>query len=163
MVTSRKIGPINPRPKPKPRFRHLDRSIIDDIKKELLKFDLTIDDFEFIEIDLSGWTKKKPRELSIKAGFEDYYKLVYDPASADVHGTWTSLKKTNLSHCQIALHRFHKMPTLVEPPLFIQNVNLAQEIYERCLNIGQKHLNFSKFEKPLQNIWQVVKTSKSQS
>lgn len=109
---------------------------------------------ELIEIELKGWTKRTSRKLAIDAGFEDYYKLVYDPASSDVHGSWTSLKKTNLVYCEQALHRYHKMPSFVEPPLFLNQVNFVQEIYLRCLDIGQKHLSFPKLDQPLTEIKQ---------
>ena len=99
---------------------------------------------ELIEIELSDWTKKSSRELAMASGFEDVYRLIFDPASSDVHGTWTSLRKANLVYCRVALHGFHKMPSLVEPPLLLLPARMTQTILSRCLDVGIHNLNFPK-------------------
>lgn len=95
---------------------------------------------EFVDIDLGWWTKKSARELAISVGLEKFYRLIYDPTSADVHGTWTSLKSSNLVRCCQPLHRFHWLPSLGQRPLFIETVNRAQEIYTSAATIAQKSL-----------------------
>jgi hypothetical protein len=67
---------------------------------------------ELIDIELADWTKKSTRNLAIAAGMERFYRLVYDPASSDVHGTWVSVKNTNLARCAEPLHRFHRLPPI---------------------------------------------------
>ena len=54
---------------------------------------------ELIDIELADWTKKSERELAIDAGLEEIYRLVFDPTSPDIHGTWISLKNSNLGRC----------------------------------------------------------------
>lgn len=113
---------------------------------------------ELIDIDLSSWSKKKSRNLAKLAGLERYYKLVYDPASAEIHGTWQSLRNTNLTYCKIALHRYHRMPSYIESPLIIYSANLAQELYEVALDIGNKEKGFPVIDGNLKSI-QLTKSS----
>lgn len=107
---------------------------------------------ELIEIELAGWTKKSSRDFAKLCGFEDLYKLVYDPASSDIHGTWTSLKSSNLVYCTMSLHRYHKMPSFIVPPLFIQNIKIVHELYERCYNLGVQKLDFPKMDDSIKDI-----------
>jgi hypothetical protein len=52
---------------------------------------------EFVNIELDNWTKQSARDLALAAEFEKYYRLVYDPSSADVHGTGMSLTQSTLT------------------------------------------------------------------
>ncbi len=107
---------------------------------------------ELIDIELSWWTKKDARRLAKDSGFEDLYKLVFDPASSDIHGNWTSIRKTNLIYCKQPLHRFHKIPAFVDPPMYLQAILVAQKIYLRCLKIGEKNLKFPVLDRELKHI-----------
>jgi Family of unknown function (DUF5677) len=71
---------------------------------------------EMLEIELGSWSKKDARKLAQQAGLEDLYRLVFTPASGDLHGSWVSLKSSNLVHCEETLHRWHRLPTYAEPP-----------------------------------------------
>lgn len=107
---------------------------------------------EMLDIELSGWIKKDCRKMAKDTGFEDIYKLVVDPASSDVHGSWTSLAKSNLVVCTQILHRFHKIPKFFDPPAYLVSLDIAQRIYFKCLNIGIELLKFPKFEETLKEI-----------
>ena len=100
---------------------------------------------EFVNIELDNWTKKSARDLALAAGFEKYYRLVYDPSSADVHGTWMSLDQSNLTRCSQPLHRFHRLPGLFEPPAYSGFVRVAHDLYAACLKIGLETLGFQPF------------------
>jgi hypothetical protein len=91
---------------------------------------------EVLDIELGHWSKKDTRKLAQEAGVEDLYRLVFNPTSGDVHGTWVSLKKSNLLTCAEMLHRFHRLPSFVEPPFFVQMVEAARELYERCVKVA---------------------------
>jgi hypothetical protein len=97
---------------------------------------------ELIDIELDNWTKKSARDLAIAAGLEEFYRLVYDPTSPDVHGTWMSLKRSNLSRCAEPLHRFHRLPSYMEPPLHANTIIAAQRIYQRCVAVAVAKLGF---------------------
>lgn len=107
---------------------------------------------ELIDIELGDWTKKSTRELAISAGLEEFYRLVYDPTSSDVHGTWISVKKSNLVQCSQPLHRFHRMPQYHEPPLFANTIDAVQHIYLRCVEIGIRTLGFPDMKTHLEEV-----------
>lgn len=52
---------------------------------------------ELIHIELGSWSKQDTRKLAQKAGLEHLYRLIYTPASSDLHGTWMSLKHSSLT------------------------------------------------------------------
>jgi hypothetical protein len=93
---------------------------------------------ELMDIELGHWNQEDTRKLAQKAGMEKYYRLVYTPTSSDLHGTWMSLKYSNLCHCNDPLHRFHRLPTYLEPPLFIETMVAAQELFEECVVLPVK-------------------------
>ena len=107
---------------------------------------------ELIDIELGDWTKKSARDLAIAAGLEELYRLVYDPSSSDIHGTWVSVKNFNLVRCAQPLHKFHRMPQCFEPPLFVNTIEAIQHVYLTCVGIGVEHLNFPKIEAKLEEI-----------
>lgn len=87
---------------------------------------------ELVEIELGSWSGKDARKLAREAGLEDLYRLVFTPASGDLHGSWVSLKSSNLVHCAEPLHRWHRLPTYAEPPFFVDTAIAAQDLYVRC-------------------------------
>jgi hypothetical protein len=107
---------------------------------------------EFVNIELDNWTKKSARDLALAAGFEKYYRLVYDPSSADVHGTWMSLDQSNLTRCSQPLHRFHRLPGVFEPPAYSCFVRVAHDLYSECLKIGIETLGFPPFAEAYEDL-----------
>jgi hypothetical protein len=105
---------------------------------------------EFMDIELGHWCKKDTRHLAKAAGMERLYSLVYGPTSGDLHGSWISLKHSNLCHCAEPLHRFHRMPTYSEPPMFIDTIMAAQELFLACLQDGIDRLGFPALSDPLE-------------
>jgi hypothetical protein len=87
---------------------------------------------ELLQIELGNWAKKDTRKLAQEAGLEVLYRLVFTPTSADVHGTWASLKHSNLAVCREPLHRFHQLPSFSAPPLYVQTLVVAQSLLTTC-------------------------------
>jgi len=87
---------------------------------------------EVLDIELGHWSGKDARWLAQKAGLEEFYRLVFTPASSDLHGSWLSLKSSNLVRCAEPLHRWHRLPTYAEPPFFVNTAIAAQKLYEHC-------------------------------
>jgi hypothetical protein len=107
---------------------------------------------ELIDIELGHWTKKDTRRLASEAGMDRLYRLVFSPTSSDVHGTWFSLKNSNLIVCKEPLHRFHRLPHLAEPPFFVDTALVAQALYEHCLKLGVDRLGYPRPQMQLTNI-----------
>ena len=99
---------------------------------------------ELLDIELGHWTKKDTRKLAQEVGFEKFYRLVFNPTSADVHGTWMSLSNSNLDFCVESLHRYHRLPSYSEPPFFLEIFIAAQQIYIQCQEIGVDILSYPK-------------------
>ena len=111
---------------------------------------------ELLDIELGHWTKKDTRRLAYDAGVEKLYRLVFSPASGDVHGMWMSLKRSNLTYCGEPLHRLHRLPSLVEPPFYVDIVNVAAELYEACRAIGAET---RRYPAPVRELERFVPTS----
>ncbi|GMU64583.1 MAG: hypothetical protein AMXMBFR36_08570 [Acidobacteriota bacterium] len=97
---------------------------------------------ELLHIELGNWSKLDARKLAKEAGLEEYYRLIFTPTSADIHGTWASLKDSNLSICSEVLHRFHRLPTYAEPPLFVATLEAAQAVLRRVHAVAVERLRF---------------------
>jgi hypothetical protein len=97
---------------------------------------------QVLDIELGHWSKKDTRKLASQAGLEKFYRLIYSPTSSDLHGTWVSLKNSNLSICAEVLHHFHRLPKFTEPPVFVNTVVAAQELYAHCVGVGIEKLGY---------------------
>ncbi len=107
---------------------------------------------EWIQIELGSWSKEDTRKLAIKAGLERLHRLIFSPGSSDIHGSWFSLKQSNLCYCAEALHRFHRLPTFTEPPVYLNTMIAAQDLLEECVATGIKTQGFPVFEPPLKTL-----------
>jgi hypothetical protein len=101
---------------------------------------------EFIDIELGHWAGKDARRMAADVGMERLYRLVFTPASSDVHGTWLALRKSHLTYCDEPLHRFHRLPDLTEPPFFVSVVDTARELYEECRSAAATTLSYPQSE-----------------
>ncbi|HOI55945.1 MAG TPA: DUF5677 domain-containing protein [Phycisphaerae bacterium] len=113
---------------------------------------------ELIPIELGSWSKMDTRKLAQKAGFERLYRLVFNPTSSDVHGTWLSLKHSNLLRCGEPLHRFHRLPAYVDPPVFVNTLIAAQELILECAAVGVEDLNYPEIDPPFHSLDEFLAT-----
>jgi hypothetical protein len=113
---------------------------------------------EVLNIELGHWTKQDARKLAEKAGLTRLYRLVFSPASGDVHGSWMSLKHSNLCRCAEPLHRFHRLPAFTEPPVFLNSVQYAQELYLACVAVGADKLRYPSLGVPLAGLTDLTDT-----
>lgn len=120
-----------------PEAASLEGRTAGDISQELGGFSA-----EMIQIDLGHWSKQDARKLAQAAGLEEYYRLVFSPTSADVHGTWASLKDSNLAVCGEPLHRFHRLPTYAEPPLYVEALQAVQSLLLRVYSTTVSALGY---------------------
>jgi len=97
---------------------------------------------ELIDINLGDWKDVSARDMAEACDLLDIYRIIYDPTSSDVHGTWTSIKNVNLTYCANPLHRFHRMPQTEHPPLFLHPLEIANALVQRAVNFAQKHWDF---------------------
>jgi len=107
---------------------------------------------EMQKIELKNWTKKNIRKLSQEVGLDDIYKWVIDPTSAEIHGSWSSLKKSNLVFCRQILHRFHRIPRFYDPPILLIPMYVATRIYQMCEDLAIHELGCPSPDEQLKEI-----------
>ncbi|MBN1629443.1 MAG: hypothetical protein JW990_06760 [Thermoleophilia bacterium] len=122
----------------------LDGRTADEISDELGGFHT-----ELLNIELGNWSKKDTRKMALAAGMEKLYRLIYSPASSEVHGEWGSLKHATLCYCTEPLHRLHRMPVFTHAPMNAHLLVAAQVILEVCLEIGVDKLGYPKMAEQL--------------
>jgi len=116
---------------------------------------------EMLDIELGHWSGKDTRRLAQLAGLEDLYRLVFNPAGSDLHGSWLSLKSSNLVRCAEPLHRWHRLPTYTEPPFFVNTAIAAQKLYERCREEAVKTLEYPAAPEALNDLESVEKNAQA--
>jgi hypothetical protein len=107
---------------------------------------------EIMNIDLNGWTKKTIWQMAREVKLENIYRWVIDPSSAELHGSWTSIRKSNLVVCSQILHRYHMVPQFYEPPIYLMSLFIAEQIYLRCQQFAIEQLGFPKPSEELKEI-----------
>lgn len=107
---------------------------------------------ELLDIELGHWTNKDLRRLSKSANMEHIYHLVFTPTSSDVHGTWLSLKNSNLTVCSDPLHRYHRIPTYSEPFLILNLAENAIILYDHSQSLAVEELKYPTPPKKLESI-----------
>jgi len=107
---------------------------------------------EFVDINLGDWKEVSARDMAEACDLLDIYRIVYDPTSSDVHGTWTSIKNVNLTYCSNPLHRFHRLPETEAPPLFLHPLEITTALVQRAVKFAQEHWGFPPIASNLANI-----------
>ena len=107
---------------------------------------------ELLTVELGHWLKRTTRALARSAGLEELYRIVYSPSSADIHGTWLSLKRSNLLPCSEPLHRLHLLPQIIDPPVFAIIFITAQRALQVCIQIGSETLGYPPLHEALEQI-----------
>lgn len=121
---------------------------VEDIEK--LEVDLGDPFFiEFLNINIGSWIDKSARAIAFECGFAKEYRLIYNPTSEDIHGSWFSIKKANLTRCINLLHRFHRLPQNLPPPIFLNPLVLATDLINKAIQQCIKDYNFPSFSNNL--------------
>jgi hypothetical protein len=121
---------------------HPDRTSVEGRTSQALSDELGSFSAELLQIELGHWSNKDARKLAQLAGMEDFYRIVFGPTSSDVHGTWSSIKKSNLVHCGEPLHRYHRLPSVAEPPMYMHTLQAVQEVLLHCSKLAETKLGF---------------------
>ena len=104
---------------------------------------------ELLSIELGHWAGVDTRRMAQDCDLMDIYRLVYDPASSAVHGTWQNVVASNLERCANPLHRFHYLPRTRNAPLFIHPLIVATRIVNKAIEHCREKAGFPPLEEPL--------------
>jgi hypothetical protein len=66
------------------------------------------------EVNLGSWSGSNTRQMAQDADCETLYKFAYEPFSANM---WQHISLYNLKECQNPLHKFHRVPIVLEVPI----------------------------------------------
>jgi hypothetical protein len=78
---------------------------------------------ELQDISLEGtFSGVNTRKMAEHVGMLTEYKLVFAPASSNVHGEWGTLEQYALAVCRNPLHRGHRVPRDVHTFCSIYNL-----------------------------------------
>lgn len=70
-----------------------------------------------IEVNVGNWTEgPSVRQMAQECGCEELYKFVYTPCSGATHNMWQHTSTHNLKPCMNPLHKYHKVPDIIEIP-----------------------------------------------
>lgn len=65
---------------------------------------------EFVAIELGHWCGLDLRKMAEASNTKDDYDRFYGWSSAFIHGHWSAIRDTTMSHCFNPLHRLHRIP-----------------------------------------------------
>lgn len=67
-----------------------------------------------LDVNLGSWSGKSTRQMATECGCESLYKFAYTPFSAATHSTWGHVGRYNVERCEVALHKGHYLPVVLE-------------------------------------------------
>ena len=102
---------------------------------------------DFLPVNVGSWTKKSVREMAEDTGSLAIYNLSYTPFSSVVHGMWNAIAKINLKFCINPLHRLHRVPSLEEPPIYLEAARHAAQVMDESFHAWE----LAKSVEPLQS------------
>jgi len=85
------------------------------------------------EVNVGSWSQKKVRDMAIEANESNLYNFAYTPFSAAAHSMWHHIEQYNLEHCTNPLHRFHRIPAIIDMGLEPYNAYLAAKYFDKTL------------------------------
>jgi len=93
---------------------------------------------DFLPVNVGSWTKKSTREMAEETNCLDMYNLGYSPFSSTVHGMWNTISRVNLTYCTNPLHRFHGVPSLEDPPMYLGIIEYALQVMDESLRAWEQ-------------------------
>jgi hypothetical protein len=91
---------------------------------------------EFQDISIEGnFAGIDTRKMADQVGLLSEYRLLFAPASSNVHGEWAALDQYVLAVCQNPLHRRHRIPRSD------LGIRLGPELVESALSIANQLVN----------------------
>lgn len=83
------------------------------------------------EVNVGHWSGLDTRKMALESECEGLYKFAYTPFSGVVHNMWQHVSLYNLKPCTNPLHKFHKVPTILDAPLDLDFVYRSAKYLNR--------------------------------
>lgn len=101
---------------------------------------------DVLPVNVGSWIKKTTREMAQESDCMQIYNLSYTPMSSVIHGMWNTIAKVNLNFCINPLHRFHRLPSLEEPPIYFNLIQHAAEVMDKSFKIWEEAMGIDHLE-----------------
>lgn len=118
---------------------------------------------EMTEINIGNWTDLSMREIAVELGLKELHERIYEPVSDDVHGMWPSLKRHNLCYCVNPLHRYHRIPKIVDMCVDTSLMDCATTLMNTVLKVTSPKLGLSEPETPLRMVYSCNQSARNHS
>ena len=66
-----------------------------------------------VEVNVGSWSGKNVREMAKESDSEELYQFPYKEFSQATHNTWKHISGHNLKPCTNSLHKYHRIPTIM--------------------------------------------------
>lgn len=90
------------------------------------------------EVNVGNWAGINTREMAKEADCEGLYKFAYTPFSGVAHNMWQHISVYNLKPCDNPLHKYHKVPEILEagidPDYVYRSAKYVDRSYEEFDN-----------------------------
>lgn len=113
----------------------------------------------FTEVNVGSWAGLNTRDMAIEAGCESLYKFAYVPFSAVAHNMWQHVSLYNLQHCKNPLHKYHRVPTIIDAPIDPDFVYRSAKYVSKSFMLFDEVFNI-KIETPLPIDWYIEEFNK---
>lgn len=111
------------------------------------------------EVNIGSWTGISTRDMAKEADCEGLYKFAYTPFSGPTHNMWQHISVYNLKACRNPLHKYHKVPTIIEDRSDPHYVYLSAKYVNKSYKLFDDTYNI-KIETPLPLDWFVEEFNK---
>ncbi len=68
------------------------------------------------EVNVGNWSGLNTRQMAQESDCEGLYKFAYTPFSGVAHNMWQHVSLYNLKPCSNPLHKYHKVPSILDVP-----------------------------------------------
>jgi hypothetical protein len=83
------------------------------------------------EVNVGNWAGLNTRKMAQESGCEGLYKFAYTPFSGVAHNMWQHVSIYNLKPCSNPMHKYHKVPTILEAPMDLDYVYRSAKYVDR--------------------------------
>jgi hypothetical protein len=69
------------------------------------------------EVNVGNWSGLNTRQMAQESACEGLYKFAYTPFSGVAHNMWQHVSLYNLKPCSNPLHKYHRVPSILDAPM----------------------------------------------
>ncbi len=87
------------------------------------------------EVNIGNWAGKNTRSIAEEAGLLRLYNYSYQAFSSCTHSMWHHISRYNVRQCMNPLHRYHRVPAIIEVPLDVDYLYRAAKYLQLSFEV----------------------------